>query len=61
MDDKPIFVECGCCGAKVEIHPHHARYIELRLQLIRELHPEVEDNEQLELSSPDTAFGMTED
>lgn len=48
--DRPIFVECGCCGAKVEIHPHHARYIELRLQLMRELHPEVGDDDQLDLN-----------
>ena len=46
--DKPIFVECGCCGAKVEIHPSHAQYFILRLQLMRELHPEVGDEEPLE-------------
>lgn len=47
MEDKPIFIYCDCCGAEVEIHPTHAKYHQLKFEILRELHPEVADDEPL--------------
>lgn len=44
--DKPIYVRSG--NIEVEIHPSHPRYHELRLELIRESHPEVPDDDPLD-------------
>jgi len=44
MEDRPIFITCGCCGAEVEIHSTHAQYHLLKFELLRELHPEVPDD-----------------
>lgn len=54
MDEKPIYVRSG--DIEVEIHPTHPRYHELRLELIREAHPEVGDD-QLELDVEDLSEG----
>lgn len=47
MNEKPIYVKSG--EIEVEIHPTHPRYHELRMELIRESHPEVSDEDQLDL------------
>lgn len=62
MEERPIQVKCPCCSAVMLIHPTHSKYHEYRMEIMREMHPEVEDDEQLELGCENLApRELTED
>lgn len=48
MEYKPIQFKCPCCSAVVLIHPTHPKYHEYRMELVREAHPDVADDEPLQ-------------
>jgi len=53
VEDRPIYVRSG--EIEVEIHPTHPRYHELRLELIREAHPDILDDDSCEHLTPKKA------